>query len=250
LTHRNSARSFDHPTTLMKKTSAFTLVEMLVVISIIAVIAGLALPAITGAMTRGQMTQAISNARQVYIATFSMVQDGSTTGDAKYGWPGDLANSTDSATKVTTVADYVQRLVDNDYLKPGDLKVFAAPGVTPWSGSYTPPAASGSAGTLSPTFDGDKHCAFKIYKVTDKDSSNALFMATKNFTYSSDQAKAIRADTVPFGDKGFVVFRKGGDGISFKKQQATSKQLIGCPPGGCDAATPPDEQTTDILSQK
>ena len=47
-----------------KNNTGFTLIEMLVVIAIIATIAAFALPAITGAMTRGQLTQAVSNARQ------------------------------------------------------------------------------------------------------------------------------------------------------------------------------------------
>src|ERR1700745_2623473 len=92
----------------------FTLVEMLVVISIIAVIAALAFPALSGAITRSQMTQAVSNARQIYLATFQMVNDGSTTGDARYGWPGDLAAPSASPAPITTVSKFVQRLVDHD----------------------------------------------------------------------------------------------------------------------------------------
>src|SRR5689334_3078056 len=118
-----------------KSLSGFTLIEMLVVIAIIATIAAFALPAITGAQTRAQLTQAVSNARQIYLATFSMATDGTQTGDAKYGWPGDLNASTDATVKISTITDFVLRLVDNDYLKSGDLKVFAASGVTPWNGT-------------------------------------------------------------------------------------------------------------------
>jgi prepilin-type N-terminal cleavage/methylation domain-containing protein len=228
----------------------FTLIEMLVVIAIIATIASFALPAITGAMTRGQLTQAVSNARQIYTATFSMVTDGTTTGDARYGWPGDLAAAADTTVKITTVSDFVQRLVDHDYLKAGDLKVFATTGITPWNGGYTAPADAASKGSFSPAFDGDKNCAFKIYKVTDKDGGNAIILATKNFAYSSTQSTAINKDKSPFGDKGFVVFHKGGDGAVFKRQQATSKQLLGYPPGAGDSSSPPDEGATDILEQK
>src|SRR3981081_1987159 len=143
--------------------AGFTLIEMLVVIEIIATIAAFALPDITGALTRGQLTQAVSNARQVHLATFSMATDGTQTGDAKYGWPGDLAVAAAPNT-ITTVSQFVQRLVDNDYLKPGDLKVFAASGVSPWNGTYAAPADQNTPGTLSPTFDATKNCAFKIYK--------------------------------------------------------------------------------------
>ena len=233
-----------------KSLAAFTLVEMLVVIAIIATIAAFALPAITGALTRGQLAQAVSNARQVHLATFAMTTDGTQTGDAKYAWPGDLAASADATVKITSVADFVTRLVDNDYLKAGDLKVFAAPGITPWVGTYTKPADATSSGSFSPQFTGTTNCAFKIYKVTDKDPGNTIFLATKNFTYTSNASTAVSSTATPFGDKGFVIFHKGGDGTFYKKQQATNKSLLGNPPGGGDIATPPDETTDSYLSQQ
>jgi prepilin-type N-terminal cleavage/methylation domain-containing protein len=224
-------------------TAAFTLIEMLVVIAIIATIAAFALPAITGALTRGQLTQAVSNARQVHLATFSMATDGTQTGDAKYGWPGDLAVATTSP--ITSVPTFIQRLVDNDYLKPGDLKVFTASGISPWNGTYTPPPSTDSPGSLDPAFT-DTNCAFKIYKVKDSDGSNAIFVATKNFTYSNVAATAIDATKQPFGDKGFVVFHKGGDGTFYKKQQATAKAILGVLPGHTD--TTANESSSDILT--
>ena len=232
---------------IKKSVAAFTLIEMLVVIAIIATIAAFALPAITGALTRGQLAQAVSNARQIHLATFAMTTDGTQTGDAKYGWPGDLFVA--AVKPVTTVPAFVQRLVDNDYLKSGDLKVFAAPGITPWSGTYTKPADANSDGAFSPVFDGDKNCGFKIYKVKDTDPGNAIFLATKNFSYSSNPTTAISSTATPFGDKGFVVFHKGGDGTFYKRQQATSKQLLGTL-GSDDSAAPPDESPDSYLAQK
>jgi type IV pilus assembly protein PilA len=233
-----------------KSLAAFTLIEMLVVIAIIATIAAFALPAITGALTRSQLAQAVSNARQIHLATFAMTTDGTQTGDARYAWPGDLAASADANVQITSVADFVQRLVDNDYLKAGDLKVFAAPGITPWNGTYNKPAAADAKGAFVPNFDGDKNCAFKVYKVTDRDPGNAIFLATKNFSYTSNVNTAISTTATPFGDKGFVIFHKGGDGTFYKKQQATSKQLLGTPPGEGDVATPPDETASDFLLQR
>jgi prepilin-type N-terminal cleavage/methylation domain-containing protein len=235
-----------------KSLAAFTLIEMLVVIAIIATIAAFALPAITGAMTRGQLAQAVSNARQIHLATFAMTTDGTQTGDAKYQWPGDLAaNTTDPTVTVTTVLDFVTRLVDNDYLKAGDLKVFATTGVTPWNGTYTKPADANSKGTFTnPAFDGDKNCAFKIYLVTEKDAGNAIFLATKNFKDTGNSTTAIDSQASPFGDKGFVIFHKGGDGTFYKKQQASSMQLLGSLPGQSDSGTQTPETPAMYLKQQ
>ena len=71
--------------------SAFTLIELLVVIAIIAILAALAVPALTSALAKAQLTGTMNNERQVYLAQFSMANDGSATGDPKLAWPGDLA---------------------------------------------------------------------------------------------------------------------------------------------------------------
>jgi prepilin-type N-terminal cleavage/methylation domain-containing protein len=228
--------------------AAFTLIEMLVVLAIIATIAAFALPAITGALTKGQLTQAVSNARQIYLSTFAMATDGSQTGDAKYGWPGDLAASTDPNVQINTVSQFVQRLVDNDYLKSGDLKIFAATGITPWNGRYIQPANPTSPGALEPPFNANANCAFQVYKVRENDGANAIFLATKNFTYSANPQVAISNTASPFGDKGFVIFHRGGDGASFKRNQATSKNLLGVMPGAADIDT--DESSASILEQR
>src|SRR5690348_12841524 len=96
LTRGSRARIFARPTSPMKKTSAFTLIELLVVISIIAVLAGLAVPALTNALTKGQMTGTMNNARQLYLAGFQMANDGSANSDPSLAWPGDLTTSSGS----------------------------------------------------------------------------------------------------------------------------------------------------------
>lgn len=203
---------------LPRSPKGFTLIELLVVISIIAVLASLAVPAVTNALVKGQLIQAMSNARQIQVATMSMANDGSTNSDSTLAWPGDLK---DNSIGSGSVADFAARLAGYDYLKPGDLKVFATVGMKAYtSGSAT---VSGSTATLSPTFAAN-NSGFNVHCVRDNDASNVVFLTTKNYTYGT----AITSGTlVPFGDKGFVVCRKGGDASIYKAPQATNKDLIG-----------------------
>jgi len=185
--------------------SAFTLIEMLVVISIIAVLAAFAVPALTSALTKGQMTGTLNNGRQLYLAAQQMALDGAANSDPKLCWPGDDA-------AIATVTDYMNRLYQNDYLKPGDLqKLLNAPGTnaTVTANAAAPPnPASVTLGGATP--------GFKFFKVKDADSANVIFLETNNYTYNA----ALAVGTAPFGDKGFIVQRRGGDASILRKNNA------------------------------
>lgn len=186
-----------------QSSAAFTLIELLVVISIIAILAALAVPALTSALTKGQMTGTMNNARQLYLASFQMATDGATNSDPNYSWPGD-------GTPPADLAEFCTKLVQNDYLKGGDLqKILNAPGATctVTTSNATPPVV-----TLTGT------SALKVYLLKDVNPSNTLFAATTNFIYNND----LGAAAAPYGDKGFVVMRKGGDAGIFKKNQSKS----------------------------
>src|SRR5882757_9969769 len=102
--------------------SAFTLIELLVVIAIIAILAALAVPALTSALSKAQLTGTMNNERQVYLAQFSMANDGAATGDPKLAWPGDLT------APPATLDDFANNVVQPGYLKGGDIqKLFNAP---------------------------------------------------------------------------------------------------------------------------
>src|SRR5262249_13843808 len=105
-----------------KTSSAFTLIELLVVIAIIAILAALAVPALTSALAKAKMTGTMNNARQMYLAQFSMSNDGAATGDPKLVYPGDYLPA------LATLQDYVNTVVNPGYLKGGDIgKLFSAP---------------------------------------------------------------------------------------------------------------------------
>ncbi len=190
-----------------KFSAAFTLIELLVVISIIAILAALAVPALTQALTKGQMTGTMNNARQLYLAGFQMATDGATNSNPNFSWPGDDDN-------VKSLEEYCNKLVENDYLKPGDLqKILNAPGanctVTSGGGGG---AGAATTVTLTPCTS-----ALKVYKVKETDGANTLFSASANYEYDT----ALKPTAAPYGDKGFVVIRRGGDASVYRKNEAT-----------------------------
>ena len=185
--------------------SAFTLIEMLVVISIIAVLAAFAVPALTSALTRGQMTGTMNNMRQLYLAGQQMALDGAANSDPTLTWPGDNP-------AILKVQDYMSALVANDYLKPGDVqKLINGPGtnaaITAVAG---PPAGVTIAGTTP---------AMKIFRITEAASANVVFMETNNYQYDTTLAGVT---TNPFGEKGFIIQRKGGDASILRKNNAVA----------------------------
>jgi len=179
---------------------------MLVVISIIAILAAFAVPALTSALTKGQMTGTMNNGRQMYLAAQQMALDGSANSDPNLAWPGDYA-------PLPNLSQYMTRLVDNDYLKVGDVqKLLSGPGAAAavTSDNATPPVIT-VAGTS----------ALKIYPVTESDASNAIFAVSRNYVYNTALVAAVGGvPNNPFGQKGFIVQRKGGDASVLRANNA------------------------------
>jgi prepilin-type N-terminal cleavage/methylation domain-containing protein len=217
-----------------KPSSAFTLIELLVVIAIIAILAAFAVPALTKALAKGQMTGTTNNARQLYLAQFQMANDGASSGDPSLAWPGDLT------TVPATLAAYCDNLVTKGYLKAGDLsKLLNAPGA---SCTITPGTPITLAGTS----------ALKVWPIKDADPANTIFITSHNYVYDT----AILGAAVPYGTKGFVVMRKGGDGSVFTEGQATHttwpnatafQGTVGFKPGDTDG-TPTAGDLTGTLT--
>jgi prepilin-type N-terminal cleavage/methylation domain-containing protein len=192
----------------MKKSSyAFTLIELLVVISIILILVALAAPALFNTLTKGQMTQTLSNMKQLHLASQQMALDGMTTGDATLTWPGDLPTANWAGWATNLVPSY---LSTNDF-----NKLLSAPGVTRTAGT----------GPQDKTIK-----SVNAYAVAENSSGDTVFLASANWTNYS----ALTADGKPYGDKGFIVFRKAGDGAILLKKQFNNTNVIGVLPTKTD----------------
>lgn len=193
---------------LIKRLTAFTLIELLVVISIIAILASLSLPAITGALARGQMSQSLSNMKQLHLVAQQIALDGQTAGDTNLAWPGDLPTATKNWAGWAGI-------VTNGYMTAADLaKMCTAPSVTANSNTIVSDSTVGSTRAVI------------LYGVSDTNDSAAILFTTSNFTNRATPVAPIAAGK-PYGTKGFVVFRKGGDGLVLQNNQATNTNFVG-----------------------
>jgi prepilin-type N-terminal cleavage/methylation domain-containing protein len=190
-----------------KSFSGFTLPELLVVIAIIAILAALAVGAVASALSKAQMTGTMNNARQIYLAQFQMASDGAATGVVSQGWPGDYVPPP------AALVNYVNKLVGPGYIKGSDApKLFSAPGC-----NLRVTVAPGPPEQITAFTSPPGSAALKVHPVQDADPANAVFVTSRNYVYDTN----IVGNPVPYGRKGFIVMRKGGDGAVFKSSQAT-----------------------------
>jgi prepilin-type N-terminal cleavage/methylation domain-containing protein len=162
--------------TIRKKLAAFTLIELLVVISIIAVLASLALPAITGALVKGQITQTMSNYRQLYITSQSASLDSSASGSSNVGFPGDAGS----------VANWSNALINGGYIS---------------AQSFGSLLSVKGAASNSQAWDG-----------TPSSNSAGVMLSTANLSGTSSNATV--ANSAPYNLKGGAVVNVSGQAIS------------------------------------
>jgi hypothetical protein len=70
--------------------------------------------------------------------------------------------------------------------------------------------------------------ALILYQVAETNTSTTVLFSTANFSNtSSGGTPPLGADALPYGDKLFIVFRKGGDGNVLQTRQVGSTNVIG-----------------------
>ena len=177
------------------KANSFTLVELLVVISIIGLLAGLAVPAIQGGLDKAKQGVDVSNARQLGIIFFSEANDN----NGMYRVNSELTN-TQAAGNFLTI---VQGMVSNGLINTP--KILAGQGVTPATSTNSIAANNIAFGYVP--------------NLTTSDDGNTPLILSKGPT-SMAQSNVTLQDTYPWKKKGLVVYRVGNSAEFIKSGTA------------------------------
>lgn len=171
--------------------------EVLVLIAVLGILASLALPAMLGGLTRGRMTQILSDMKQLHLATQQWTLDNQTTGQSDIRW-------TCSNTTPISFAEWTNGLVP-EYIGTNDMKKLLSHTVKRklW-------------------FDKYYTNVMTVFAVTGEDPGSTVLLATGNW---KGVAEPLTHDT--YGEKGFIIFRKGGDGAILQPKQASATNIIG-----------------------
>ncbi len=177
---------------------AFTLSELVLSVSLIGIVLLLASAALPifggGCITHGQLTQGLSNMKQLQLATQQMTLDSETANTPpNIRW-------TCTNGRPLKFAEWTNLLVSNGYLTESDLaKLLKSP-------------LSNKASNV-----------FTVYAVGDFDSPETVLFATTNWPGPN----ATKLGKSPFRTPGFVVFHKGGDGAILQPSQCQKMEIIG-----------------------
>lgn len=173
--------------------SGFTLVELLVVIAIIAILASLLTPVVQEALTKGKMTQTLSNGVQIYKVLYSRHMEGVPVFPASSG--------THSFPNSTKFWEYciLERIIDADF------SFFAASGLKAY------------AGLDQFKFREENNAWCIAADITEGTRNVTPLLFTRNLRIQTlddpvDHPRAVEENGIPFGTRGVVVVNKGGSG--------------------------------------
>lgn len=186
------------------KANSFTLVELLVVITIIGMIAGLATPAIQGGLDSAKQKADVANGRQLYMVLTMEADDNNGT----YRRSLEMTN-----TNMTTALDVFKGLYNDRAVTA--FKVFSGNNVK----TYTGNDATGLTGD---------NIAWAYGNGLDRsDDGNLPILITKKNGAQFGTAD-ITCDKVnsPWRDKGVAIIKLGGDGFFLKAKNGQVKGAL------------------------
>ncbi|MEO6848406.1 MAG: type II secretion system protein [Chthoniobacterales bacterium] len=177
----------------------YTGVEFTVSIAIVAILAGLALPAISHLFIKASEAQTLKNGQTIALLASYPMEDRKNTADTNIiGWPGTN----------TSFAIWVRSLTNAQVTPPITRKMiaqlFSAPGV---KFQDFPEYVEGKT-------------AFRIYTTSKDSRADTVLLSTYN--WNAENSGPLSSKNVPYGDRGFIVVRLGGDAVFYSAKQATN----------------------------
>lgn len=181
------------------KPNSFTLVELLVVITIIGLLAGLAVPAIQGGLDKAKQQVDVSNARQLGMLFFGEANDN----NGVYRVNSDLTNTSPASSFLSIL----QGMMSNGTLTT--TKILAGNGVIP----------AVSTGNVTA-----RNVAFAyVANLTTSDDGQIPLILTKG-PQSIAQSNVVLQDSFPWKKKGLVIYRLGNSAEFVKSGSLGAKQ--------------------------
>jgi len=186
----------------MKFPSGLTTRELLAALIVCGVFVAAVYAKSTGLFARAADTIIVAKMKQLHLVTRQMALDGIETTNARLGWPGDIGG---------TFAAWADGLV------PGYLTTNGFDGLLSVRGEKVRHGTMPRANTNG----------ILLYAVRSNSAADTVLFTTANFTNTPAGGELARKKATPLGDRGFVVFRKGGDGAILLASQAGDTNLVG-----------------------